>query len=218
LFEHLQISFYATMIAAIVALPVGLLIGHTRRGEFVAVSIGNLGRAFPSFGILAIVFPFTLRYLPGSIGFVATLIAVTLLAIPPILLNSYVGVQTVDDDTLEAARGMGMDWRHVLFVLEIPIAAPLIIAGLRNAAVSVVATATLGALVGWGGLGRFLIDGFAVSDEGRILAGGFLVALLAVLTELGFGLLERVTSPKGLKPRPFQPGLESAGQVPARGF
>lgn len=220
LFEHLQISLYAVLIAAVIALPVGLLIGHARRGEFAAVSIGNLGRALPSFGILGIVFPFTLRYLPGSIGFAATLIAVTLLAIPPILLNSYVGVQNVDDDAVEAARGMGMGWRHILFVLEVPLAAPLIVAGLRNAAVAVVATATLGAVVGWGGLGRFLIDGFAVRDEGQILTGAFLVALLAVATELVFGLLERATSPKGLKPRAFQPGLEHAGQIgpPGGGF
>lgn len=201
LWEHVQMSLLATGLGMIVALPVGLAIGHSRKGTFLASSIGNIGRALPSFGVLGLVFPFTLRYLPGSIGFAATLIALFLLAIPPILINTYVGVQGVDADTLEAARGMGMDWRQVLVMLEIPLAVPLIVSGVRNAAVAVVATATLGAVVAWGGLGRFIIDGFAVGDHGQILAGAFLVAVLAVATELGIGALERILSPKGLEPR-----------------
>lgn len=206
LWEHLQMSFYATILAALVALPVGIAIGHARKGEFIASSAGNIGRALPSFGILGLVFPFTLRYLPGSIGFWATLIALFLLAIPPILINTYVGVQNVDDDTLEAARGMGMDWRQMLLVLEIPLAVPLIIAGIRNAAVAVVATATLGAVVAWGGLGRFIIDGFAVRDFGQVLVGAVLVAALALATELGLGALERSVTRKGLRPRAYVPG------------
>ena len=206
LWEHVQMSLIATALALIVALPVGLAIGHLRKGEFLASSIGNVGRALPSFGVLGLVFPFTLRYLPGSIGFAATLFALFLLAIPPILINTYVGVQGVDDDTLEAARGMGMDWRQVLVMLEIPLAVPLIVSGVRNAAVAVVATATLGAVVAWGGLGRFIIDGFAVRDHGQILAGAFLVALLAVMTELGLGALERALTPSGMKARRFLPG------------
>lgn len=218
LWEHIQISLMAVGLALIVALPTGLSIGHARKGEFVASSIGNIGRALPSFGVLGLVFPFTLRYLPGSIGFAATLIALFLLAIPPIVINTYVGVQAVDDDTLEAARGMGMNWRQVLLMLEIPLALPLIIAGVRNAAVAVVATATLGAVVAWGGLGRFIVDGFAVRDNGKILAGAFLVAALAVVTELGMGALERGLSPKGLKPRSYLPGetqLAAAAEVEA---
>ena len=206
LWEHVQISFYATMLAAAVALPAGLAIGHTGKGEFIASSAGNVGRALPSFGVLGLVFPFTLRFLPGSIGFAATLIALFLLAIPPILINTYIGVQNVDRDTVEAARGMGMDWRHLVLVLELPLAAPLIVAGIRNAAVGVVATATLGALVAWGGLGRFIVDGFAVNDEGQIVAGAVLVAGLAAVTELGLGAIERVVTPKGLAPRAYVPG------------
>ncbi|MGH2756681.1 MAG: ABC transporter permease [Actinomycetota bacterium] len=206
LWEHVQISFYATALGTAVALPIGLLIGHARRGEAIVSSIGNIGRALPSFGVLGIVFPFSLRYLPGSIGFTATLFALFLLAIPPILINTYVGVQAVDEDALESATGMGMSWRQILFVLEIPLAAPLIIAGIRNAAVAVVATATLGALVAWGGLGRFIIDGFAVRDNGQILAGAILVAGLAVVTELGIGRIEKILSPKGLRPRAYIPG------------
>ena len=208
LWEHVQMSLMATGLALVVALPVGLAIGHARKGEFLASSIGNIGRALPSFWVLGLVFPFTLRYMPGGIGFWATLIALFLLAIPPILINTYVGIQGVDEDTLEAARGMGMDWRQVLVMLEIPLAAPLIVAGVRNAAVAVVATATLGAVVAWGGLGRFIIDGFAVRDHGQILAGAFLVAALAVVTELGIGALERALSPRGLQPRSFLPGKD----------
>jgi osmoprotectant transport system permease protein len=204
--EHVQMSFYATAAAALVALPIGLVIGHSRKGEFLASSAGNIGRALPSFGVLGLVFPFTLRYLPGSIGFAATLIALFLLAIPPILINTYVGVQNVDADSLEAARGMGMDWRQMLVILEIPLALPLIIAGIRNAAVAVVATATLGAVVAWGGLGRFIIDGFAVRNFGQVLVGAVLVAGLALATELGLGVLERMLTPKGMRPRAYIPG------------
>jgi osmoprotectant transport system permease protein len=194
--EHLQISLLAVGVAAVIALPIGLFIGHTRRGEFVAVSVGNLGRALPSFGILALVFPFTLRYAPGSIGFAPTLIALFLLAIPPILTNTYVGVQNVDPDVTEAARGMGLSGRQVLLQLEVPLASELIVAGLRMAAVQVVATATLGAVFAWGGLGRFIVDGFAQGDDGMIVAGALLVAALAVLTEVAFALVERAVTPR----------------------
>ena len=194
--EHIQLSFLAVVAAAVIALPVGLFIGHTRRGEFLAVSVGNLGRALPSFGILALVFPFTLRYAPGSIGFAPTLIALFLLAIPPILTNTYVGVQNVDPDVTEAARGMGLSGRQVLFQLEVPLAAGLIVAGFRTAAVQVVATATLGAVFAWGGLGRFIVDGFAQGDDGMIVAGALLVAALAILTEIAFSLVERAVTPR----------------------
>ncbi len=192
--EHVQISVLAVGLAALIALPIGLFIGHTSRGEFLAVSVANLGRALPSFGILALVFPLTLRYAPGSIGFAPTLIALFLLATPPILTNTYVGVQNVDPDVTEAARGMGLSGRQVLFQLEVPLAAGLIVAGLRTAAVQVVATATLGAVFAWGGLGRFIVDGFAQGNDGMIVAGALLVALLAVLTELAFSVLERAVT------------------------
>lgn len=216
LWEHVQISLLAVGLALTVSLPVGLLIGHARKGELAASSIANIGRALPSFGVLGLVFPFTLLYLPGGIGFWATLIALFLLAIPPIVINTYVGIQAVDGDVLEAARGMGMNWRQVLVMLEIPLALPLIVAGIRNAAVAVVATATLGAVVAWGGLGRFIIDGMAVRDLGQVLAGAIIVALLALITELGLGALERLFSPQGLKPRSFHPGdtpLASTSEV-----
>lgn len=195
LWEHIQMSAQATIFGALIAFPAGVYIGHKRRFEFVAVTVGNFGRALPSFGILGLTYTFTLNW-PGNIGFWPTFIALFLLAIPPILANTYVGVKGVDADTVEAARGMGMREREVLTRLELPLATPLIVAGLRLAAVQVVATATLGAVAGWGGLGRFIVDGFSVGDDPQIVGGALLVALLAVATEVGFGLLERVVTPK----------------------
>lgn len=197
LWEHVQMSVLALVIAMVIALPVGLLVGHRRKGGFFAITIGNLGRALPSFGILAIVFPLTLRYLHvGSLGFVATLITLVLLAIPPIMLNTFVGTREVDRDTIEAARGMGLSGSQILMGVELPLAAPLIVAGLRTAATAVVATATLGAFVSWGGLGRFIVDGLSQGDQGQLVAGAFLVALLAVVTEATFAVLQKTVTPR----------------------
>lgn len=193
--EHLQISSQAVLLGAAIALPVGLYIGHTKRFEFLAVSLGNLGRALPSFGVLGLVFPFTTTW-PGEIGFWATFVALTLLAIPPILTNAYVAVKNVDADTVEAARAMGLTETHILQRLEIPLGIPLIVAGFRIAAVQVVATATLGALAGWGGLGRFIVDGKSQADTPQLVGGAVLVALLAIATELAFAGLQRALTPQ----------------------
>jgi len=131
-----------------------------------------------------------------AFGFTPTVVALVLLAIPPILTNAYVGIQSVDPDMVEAARGMGMTEREVLTKLELPLAAPLIMAGVRTAAVTVVATATLAALIGGGGLGRFIIDGFSQGDTPMLVAGAILVAILAIITEVGFGFVERGVTPK----------------------
>lgn len=194
LVEHLRISAISLLAAAAVALPAGLYIGHTRRGEAFVVSIANLGRAIPSFAILALAFPLSLRLGLGLSDWPA-IAALFFLGIPPILTNTYVGVKGVDPDTMEAARGMGMSGREVLRSIEIPLAAPLIVAGLRISAVQIVATATLAALVAGGGLGRFIVDGFAQANDGMTMGGAVLVAALAIATELGFGLLERATTP-----------------------
>lgn len=214
-FEHVQISAYATAAAALVAIPLGLYIGHARRLEFTVISAGNIGRALPSFGVLALVFPLTFD-LPGEIGFWSILIALFVLAVPPILTNTYTGIKGVDPDVVEAARGMGLTGGDILRAIELPLARPLIIVGLRTAAVQVVATATLGAVVAWGGLGRYIIDGFAVRDDGQILAGAVLVALLALATEGVFALLERATVPRGLEQRHAAP-FEGPRRVPQRG-
>lgn len=193
--EHLQMSIQSLLVAALIALPVGVFVGHKRRFEFAAVTVGNLGRAVPSFGILAFAWIFTNSW-PGALGFWPTFIALVLLGIPPILTNTYVGVKGVDSDTLEAARGMGMSERGVLLGLELPLSTPLIVVGLRTAAVQIVATATLGAVASWGGLGRFIVDGFAVRDQPQILGGAILVAVLAIVTEAIFSILERLLAPK----------------------
>lgn len=196
LYEHFIMSFQTVLIGALIAAPVGIYIGHARRFEFLAISVGNIGRALPSFGIVAI-FTVFVGDVPGNIGFWPTFMALVLLAIPPIMLNTYAGVKGVDRDTLEAARGMGMTEREVLQTIELPLATPLILDGLRTAAVQVVATATLGAYTGWGGLGAFIRDGFAVRDfGGELLAGAVLVAAFALATEGAFGLLTRWLSPK----------------------
>lgn len=195
LLEHLRISAISLLAAAAVALPLGLYIGHTRRGEVLAVSIANLGRAVPSFAILALAFPISLRLGLGLSDWPA-IAALFLLGIPPILTNSYVAVKGVDPDTIEAARGMGMSGRDLLRSIEIPLAGPLIVAGLRISAVQIVATATLAALVAGGGLGRFIVDGFAQGNDGMTLAGALLVALLAIVVEIAFALLERAATPR----------------------
>ena len=193
--EHVQISALAVGLASVVAIPLGLYIGHTKNAEFVVVSISNIGRAVPSFAILAIALPVTIR-LGLGLGFWPTVIALFALAIPPVLTNTYVGVKSVDPDQVEAAKAMGMRPAEILRRLELPLASPLVVAGVRTASVQVVATATLAALVAWGGLGRFIVDGFAVRDNARILGGAFLVAILAISTELALGGLERIVRPR----------------------
>jgi osmoprotectant transport system permease protein len=161
------------------------------------VSVANLGRAVPSFGLIVlfvIVFGLWLDW-PAPLR-PSVLFALVLLAIPPILTNTYVGIQSVDADLLESARGMGMSEGQVLRRIELPLAAPLIVAGLRIAAVQVVATATLSAIVAGGGLGRFIIDGIAQRDMEEIFGGAVLVAGLAFLTEIALGFLERAVTPR----------------------
>lgn len=195
IYEHLVMSVQAIALGAAIGIPIGLAIGHTRRFEFFAVSVGNIGRALPSFGIVALTYAFTLDW-PGNIGFWPTFIALVLLTIPPVLTNTYVGIKGIDADTLEAGRGMGLSGMQSLARIEVPLATPLIVAGLRTASVQVVATATLGAFTGWGGLGRYIVDGFATGDDAQIGGGAVLVASLAVLTELVMAAFQRLVSPR----------------------
>ena len=195
--QHVELSAAATVLAALFAVPAGLAVGHTRRAEFIAVQTANLGRAIPSLAILSLAYVIALINVPTlAFGFLPTLVALVLLGIPPILVNTYVGIQQVDPDTVEAARGMGMTGRQILRRLEIPLAAPLIVTGLRLAAVTIVATATLSALIAGGTLGRYIVDGYAQQDIPKVVGGAILVALLAIATELTFSLLGRLTSPR----------------------
>jgi osmoprotectant transport system permease protein len=184
------------MVAAGLAVPLGVLLGHSGRGGLIAVSVVNIGRAIPSFAVIALALPFSIRAGLG-IGFWPTFLALVLLALPPIFTNSFTAVRSVGMDVVEAARGMGMRERQVLLEIELPLAAPLILTGIRVAAVQVVATATLGALVGWGGLGRYIIDGFSVQDNVRVFAGALLVAALAILTDVLFSVAERILAVRG---------------------
>jgi osmoprotectant transport system permease protein len=191
--EHIAISVASVVVAAVIALPVGLAIGHVGRGETIIVSLANIGRALPSLALLIGLIPIL------GLGFGTTLVALTLLAIPPMLTNAYVGVREVEREVVEAGRAMGMRETTLLRGVELPIALPIVLAGVRTAAVQVVATATLWALVAGGGLGRFIIDGFAVQDTPQIVGGAILVALLAVATEAGFSLTGRIAVSPGLR-------------------
>ncbi|MEX2275345.1 MAG: ABC transporter permease [Actinomycetota bacterium] len=197
LVQHIELSVVSLIVAALIAVPVGLVVGHTRRGQVVAVQIANMGRAIPSLAIVSVMYLVFVSNWPAyAFGFAPTFIALTLLGIPSILVNTYVGVQQVDPDTVEAARGMGMTGRQVLARLEVPLAIPLIMTGLRLAAVTIVATATLSALIGGGTLGRYIVDGYAQQDTPKLVAGALLVAGLAVATELLFSLLTWMTTPR----------------------
>lgn len=195
---HVELSAISLAVAAAIAVPVGMAVGHARRGQFATVSIANVGRAIPSFALLVLAFIVVSNVRP-SLGFsmLPTAIALVVLAIPPILINTYVGIEGVDAATVEAARGMGLSPRQVLIDIEVPLAAPLIMAGLRTSAVAVVATATLAGFAGGGGLGVFLYLGFAQAGQEQILIGGaILVALLAIATDVLFALLERAVTPR----------------------
>ena len=166
LLEHLELSGAAFLISVLIALPIGLAVGHTGRGATIAVNLANLGRAVPTLATIGIVVPFT-QALDPALGFTfyPTLIGLVVLALPPVLVNAYAGVAGVDRDLIEAARGMGMRERQILSSVEVPISLPVILAGLRLAAVTIVATANLGAIFGYGGLGRYLVDGVAQHES-----------------------------------------------------
>ena len=192
-YEHVLMSGLSVLTAAVIALPVGIAIGHFGRGGILAINVSNIGRAVPSFAVLVIAVQlFGIGALPAFIALVA-------LAIPPMVTNSYIGMREVDADVREAARGMGMRERAVLLRVELPIALPLIMAGIRTSAVNVVATATLAALVAWGGLGRFIVDGLGLQDYPMLFAGAVLVALLSLIVEFSLAGVQRLSTPAGLR-------------------
>lgn len=189
---HLQISGLALLFATLIAIPFGLWLGHLGRGEFAASATANLGRAVPALGVAAFLF----AYLgPSQANVIITL---ALLAIPPIFTNTYIGIRQVDADIVDAARGMGFGPWRILLSLELPLALPLIFGGLRTAAVSVIATATIAPLVGVESLGTPLVARGVYGPPGQIGAA-IAVALLAILCEVVFAGLQRVVTPKGLK-------------------
>jgi osmoprotectant transport system permease protein len=193
LIQHTQLSAECVLIGALIALPMGILLGHYGRFGNLAINVSNVGRAVPSFGILVIAFQIF------GLGDLPIIISLTALAIPPMVTNSYVALREVDADIKEAARGMGYRELAQVLRVELPLAVPLIMAGVRTSAVQVVATATLAALIAGGGLGRYVIDGLDQQDYTKLFAGAILVALLALATELALAAAERVLVPRGIR-------------------
>ena len=186
LLEHLQYSLLSTVVAAVIALPIGLLIGHTGRGAFLAINISGFGRALPTVGVVILVF------LVSGLSLIPVYVALVALAVPGIVTNTYAGMTAIEPEIKDAARGMGMTGLQMLWRVEVPLAAPLITTGLRIAAVQVVATATIAAYISFGGLGRYLFDGLAQRDMAQVLGGAVLVASLAIVIDLFVGGLQRL--------------------------
>jgi osmoprotectant transport system permease protein len=190
--EHLKLSGAAIAVACAVAIPIGLVLGHAGKGELLAISISNVGRAVPSLALIA----FFVAYI--GVGFTNVTLALVLLAIPPILTNTYVGVRQVDPGVIDAGRGMGLTASQVVRRIELPLALSSVFGGIRTSAVNVVATATIAPLAGVLTLGDFILSANVYGEDGR-LAGAILVAVLALAVELVFATLQRVVSPKGLQ-------------------
>lgn len=195
IFEHCEYSLLALVIAAVIALPLALLSGHSGRGDHAISAIAVVGRAMPSLGLLV------LLAVVLNLSVTVTMIPLVLLGIPPILLYTHAGIRGVDPAAVDAARGLGMTPWQTVWRVEVPAALPLILAGLRGAAVQIVATATLAAVVSFGGLGRYIVDGLYQYDYAQVVGGAVLVAALSLATLLVFWLLDRLLVSPGLRSR-----------------
>ncbi|MFE5941285.1 ABC transporter permease [Streptomyces sp. NPDC056480] len=192
--EHLFLTVVCLAISCAIALPVALVLGHLGKGGALAVNLSNVGRAVPTFAVLVLLLLSPI----GAYGEWPTIIALVLFAVPPLLTNAYVGMRGVDPDVVRAARGMGMTGRQTLTLVEVPLALPLILTGVRIAAVQLVATATVAALAGGGGLGRIITAGFNLASTSQVVAGACLVAVLALLVEGVFEGVQRL-APAGVR-------------------
>jgi osmoprotectant transport system permease protein len=199
--EHIWLSLASLGVALVIAIPLGVWLGHLHRGSFLAINVSNIGRALPSLAVISI----GLGLL--GVGFTNVMLALVILAAPVILTNAYVAVDGVDQDAVRAARAMGMKPRQVLVRVELPLALPLIFAGIRTAAVYVVATAPLAALAGGGGLGDIIVNQPTYGPEG-VVAGSLAIAALAFATEGIFALLQYAVTPRPLRRRGGEPLLE----------
>jgi osmoprotectant transport system permease protein len=206
--EHIVLSVVAIAISLVIAIPLGAWLGHLHRGSFLAINVSNIGRALPSLAVIAIGIGVL------GLGFVNVTVALVVLAVPPMLTNAYVAVDQVDRDAVEAARGMGMTPFEVFRQVELPLAVPLMFAGIRTAAVYVIATATLAAIAGGGGLGDIIVNQASYGLPG-VLAGAIWVAALALLADLGFGALQRAITPRGLRRKAAGPLVGGADEVSA---
>lgn len=190
LVEHVELTVASVAIACVIAIPIALWLGHIGKGGTLAINVSNVGRAVPTFAVLVLLF-----LTPLGLSVWSTIIALVLFAIPPILTNTYVGMREVDRNVVDAARGMGMDGAQLLRKVELPLAVPLLMNGVRLAAVQVVATATIAALVAGGGLGRIITNGFGRQNLPQIVAGAILVAALALAVEALMEWLQRRIDP-----------------------
>ncbi|MFJ4523307.1 ABC transporter permease [Streptomyces sp. NPDC088810] len=188
LLQHLGLTVVCLLLSCLIALPVALVLGHLGRGGALAVNVSNVGRAVPTFAVLVLL----LLTPVGRWGEGPTVVALVLFAVPPLLTNAYVGMREVDRSVVQAARGMGMTGRQVLCRVELPLSLPLVLNGVRIAAVQLVATATIAALAGGGGLGRIITAGFNLASTPQVVAGALLVAVFALLVEGVFEAVERL--------------------------
>ncbi|MGW0880097.1 ABC transporter permease [Streptomyces sp. NPDC002671] len=188
LLQHLVLTVVCLLVSCLIALPVALVLGHLGKGGALAVNIANAGRAVPTFAVLVLL----LLTPVGKWGEGPTVVALVLFAVPPLLTNAYVGMREVDRSVVRAARGMGMTGRQLLFQVELPLSLPMVLNGVRIAAVQLVATATIAALAGGGGLGRIITAGFNLASTPQVVAGAFLVAVLALVVEGVFEAVERL--------------------------
>ncbi|MEU6098852.1 ABC transporter permease [Streptomyces sp. NPDC047079] len=193
LLEHIRYSLIALVLAAAIGLPVGLATGHYGRGGNSLALVATAGRALPSFGLLVLMF------LLLGFGLVPVMVPLVVLAVPPILVTTYEAVRSVDPSPVDAARGIGMQESRILFQVELPVALPLILSGLRSAAIQIVSTATIAAYVSLGGLGRYIIDGLYQRDYEKVVGGATLVAVLALATLAVFWALARVAVSPGVR-------------------
>ena len=215
--EHLGMSLISIVAATLIAMPIGLWIGHTGRGANVAINLANIGRAVPSYAVIVIILPFSLQFSRDlGLNVIPTFLAMVVLAVPPILVNTYAGLREVDRDLVEAARGMGHREHQVLASVELPLAAPVIVGGFRTAVLNVIATATIGAVLGFGGLGRFILDGRAkgVAGTGELIGGAITVAVVAVGIDLLLAMLQRLLARRADPLRSRGGGLTELPDVP----
>ena len=202
LWNHVQISVLAMALAAAIGLPFAVVLGHRRSGNFTVSALANVGRALPTLAVVALAFPLSIRWGLG-IGFWPTLVALVVLGLPPIVVNTYTGVVGVDPRTVEAARGVGMRPLQVISRVEVPAALPLIVTGSRLAATQIVATAALGALAGHNNLGVFVTAGIASRNSAAIMVGAVAIASLSIVTEVAMSALERRLTPWRRSPVPL---------------
>jgi osmoprotectant transport system permease protein len=214
--QHLEYSMVALLVAALIAIPLGLLVGHTGRGRSL-VSVANSLRAVPSLGLLFAISLVVGPKIQGDLAFVIpSIVVLVLLAIPPILSGTYAGIEGVDPAARDAAKGMGMRGSEVVRLVELPCALPLLMSGLRSATLQVIATATIASAVSLGGLGRYLIDGLA-SNQYEVMAGGAIcVAVLALLVDLVLAGLQRAVVSPGLTGKfQYADTVAADGRLPA---